>query len=297
VVFIKKTVNKRRSSGKWSSGRSSRHQNRDRIGFFGPSGTFTEEAALRVWGKLISFDTIPEVFEAVYEGKVDMGVVPIENSIEGSVGITLDLLAHDYDLKIKKEIIVSISHNLLLNFNTDVEDVKIVYSHSQALSQCRNFIEGMGVVIHATPSTSAAAELITGKKEAAAIGTKRAAEIYGLKIAAQDIQDYKNNRTRFVVLNQEDHSLTGRDKTSLMFSLLEDKPGGLYQILEEFAVRNVNLTKIESRPSKNKLGSYIFFVDFEGHRDDPDIGNILNIIKSKVEYIKILGSYPKEGDD
>lgn len=267
------------------------------MGFFGPSGTFTEEAALMVGGRLISFDTIPEVFEAVYRDKVDMGVVPIENSIEGSVGITLDLLAHDYNLKIKREIIVPISHNLLLNPDTDLGDVEVVYSHSQALSQCRKFIEGMGVVTRATPSTSAAAELITGKKKAAAIGTKRAAEIYGLKIAAQDIQDYENNRTRFVVLDQEDHPLTGRDKTSVMFFLVEDKPGGLYEILGEFAVRKVNLTKIESRPSKDKLGSYIFFVDFEGHRDDQDIGNILNIIKSKVEYIKILGSYPREGDD
>lgn len=252
---------------------------------------------MRMGKKLVAFDTIPEVFEAVYNGKVDMGVVPIENSIEGSVGITLDLLAHNYDLKIKREIIISISHNLLVNPEAIRGDVQIVYSHSQALSQCRKFIEGMGVVTQGTPSTSAAAELIKGKKEAAAIGTKRAAEIYGLKVAAQDIQDYKNNRTRFVVLDQEDNPPIGRDKTSLVFSLLEDKPGGLYQILEEFAVRNVNLTKIESRPSKDKLGNYIFFVDFEGHRADPDIGNILNIIKSKVDYIKILGSYPREGDD
>ncbi|MFY9638898.1 MAG: prephenate dehydratase [Methanobacterium sp.] len=246
---------------------------------------------------LIAFDSILDVLEAVEKGEVNVGVVPIENSIEGPVGLTLDLMVHDYNLKIKREIIIPISHNLLINPDAEIDDIKIVYSHIQALSQCRKFIQAMGVVVNSTPSTSAAAEMVKGKKNSAAIGTRRAAEIYGLKIAAKDIQDYENNVTRFIVIDKNDHERTGNDKTSIVFSILEDKPGGLYEILEVFAKNNINLTKIESRPSKEKLGSYIFFVDFEGHRTDKQIGNILNIIRSKLEYIKVLGSYPTEGED
>ncbi len=270
---------------------------RVKIGFFGPSGSFTEEAALTLKGDFMPFYTIPEVFDAVSQDKVDIGVVPIENSIEGSVGITLDLLAHDYDLKIKNEIILPISHNLLVNSNMTLDDIKIIYSHPQALSQCRKFIESLDIVTRSAASTSAAAELILGKKHAAAISTVRAAQIYGLDIAVNNIQDYKNNLTRFVVINKQDHLKTGNDKTSIVFSLPKDSAGGLYEILGEFARENVNLTKIESRPSKEKLGRYIFFVDLEGHREDREIRNILNIIKSKVGYIKILGSYPEEGYD
>ncbi len=268
-----------------------------KIGFFGPRGTFTEEAASTIGDHLIPFDSILEVLDAVEEDEVDIGVVPIENSIEGPVGVTLDLLVHDYDLKIKMEIIIPISHNLLINHDANIEDIKFVYSHIQALSQCRKFIEKLGVVVTSTSSTSAAAEMVKGKKNSAAIGTKRAGEIYGLKIAASNIQDYKNNVTRFVVINKIDNEPTGNDKTSIVFSIMDDKPGRLYKILEVFADNNINLTKIESRPSKEKLGSYIFFVDFEGHREDKKIGNILNNIRSNLGYIKVLGSYPTEGED
>lgn len=274
-----------------------KNHNPIKIGFFGPSGSFTEEAALTVKGDHISFNTITEVFEAVSQDQVDSGVVPIENSIEGSVGLTLDLLAHEHDLMIKKEIILPISHNLLVNPGTSPEDIEVVYSHPQALSQCRKFIENLGVETQPTPSTSAAAEWIIGKGHAAAISTRRAAQIYSLEIAASNIQDYENNLTRFVIIGKFDHARTGEDKTSIIFSLQRDKPGGLYEILGEFAKKNINLTKIESRPSKEKLGKYIFFVDLEGHREDGEIGNILNMIKSKVGYIKILGSYPNEGYD
>ncbi len=268
-----------------------------KIGFLGPVGTFTEEAAALVGNNLVAFDTILQVLDAVEKNEVDVGVVPIENSIEGPVGITLDLLVHDYDLKIKREIIIPISHNLLINPKTNINNIKFVNSHMQALSQCRNFIESLNVVVNATPSTSAAAEMVKGNNNSAAIGTKRAAEIYGLKIVETDIQDYKNNVTRFVVISKKDHRRTGNDKTSIVFSIVEDKPGGLYEILGLFADNNINLTKIESRPSKEKLGNYIFFVDLEGHRTDELIRYILNIIRSKVGYIKVLGSYPKEGED
>ncbi len=268
-----------------------------KIGYFGPAGTFTEEAASTLEGELVPYDTIPEVFEAVHTGEVDQGVVPIENSIEGSVGVTLDLLAHQYLLKIKGEIILPINHNLLINPDSELGDVEIVYSHYQPLSQCRMFLEKMGVRTQAASSTAAAAEMILGNRKAAAIGTRRAAQLYGLKIAAEDIQDHKNNMTRFVVIDQEDHTPTGKDKTSVVLCLSNDRPGGLYDILGEFASDNINLTKIESRPSKERLGSYIFFVDMEGHHRDIKIMNVINRIQSKVGYIKILGSYPQEGDD
>lgn len=272
------------------------------IGFLGPSGSYAEEAASKIKGELVAFCSIMEVIDAVDQDIVDIGVVPIENSIEGPVGVTLDLLANDYDLKIKKEIILPISHNLLLNDESNLEDIEIIYSHAQALSQCRKFIEKIGANPVATSSTSAAAEIVKGKKNAAAIGNRRAAEIYGLKIAAENIQDFENNLTRFVVINKEDHIPTGHDKTSVVFSLIEDRPGGLYDVLGEFAKRNINLTKIESRPSKKKLGTYIFFIDFEGHREDNEVANILNQIKintmkTKISYIKLLGSYPIEEND
>lgn len=268
-----------------------------KIGFLGPPGTYAEEAASQIEGKLMPFDSIMEVLDAVEHGIVDVGVVPIENSIEGPVGVTLDLLAHDYDLNVTDEIILPISHNLLLNEGSSIEDVDTVYSHVQALSQCRKFIEKMGAKPVATPSTSYAAEMVKGKKNAAAIGTKRAGELYGLKIAAQDIEDYGDNSTRFVVISKHDHAPTGHDKTSVVFSLIEDRPGGLYDVLGAFCKCNINLTKIESRPSKKKLGNYIFFVDFEGHREDKEVKNILNTIKDKISYVKILGSYPIRGDD
>ncbi|MBU4534722.1 MAG: prephenate dehydratase [Euryarchaeota archaeon] len=267
------------------------------LAFFGPKGTFTEEAAATLKGDLIAYDSIIEVLDAVKNKKVDKGVVPIENSIEGPVGVTLDLLAQDYDLKIEKEIILSVSHNLLANPGTSIKDIKSVYSHSQALSQCRSFLENLNMITHSTSSTAAAAKFIKGQKNAGAIGTNRAADLYGLEIIARDIQDFDNNMTRFIVLSQKQQPPTGNDKTSIVFSLSKDCPGGLYDILGLFARENINLTKIESRPSKKGLGKYIFFIDFEGHCDDSKVENILNTIKNKTPFIKSLGSYPTYGED
>jgi prephenate dehydratase len=268
-----------------------------KIGFLGPSGSYAEEAASRIEGKIVPFDSIMEVMEALEQNKINIGVVPIENSIEGSVGVTLDLLVHDYDLKIIGEIILPIKHKLLLNKDTSIGEVTTVYSHIQALSQCRKFIEKMNVNPVATSSTSMAAEMVKSQKCTAAIGTKKAAELYNLKIIANNIQDYDENLTRFVVIGKDFHEFTGNDKTSIAFSLYEDRPGGLYDVLGIFAKCNVNLTKIESRPSKKKLGKYIFFIDFQGHINKNEVKNILNNIKNKVSYVKILGSYPMEGDD
>lgn len=263
------------------------------IAYLGPRGTFTEEAALEVGDRLVACDSILEVLRAVDSGRVDMGVVPIENSIEGPVGVTLDLLAGEYDLCIKGEIIIRVRHNLLVNRDARMEDIREVYSHPQSLAQCRRFIEEAGLITHSTPSTAAAAMMIRGRKELAAIGTRRAAELYGLEVLAVNIQDHDPNFTRFIVLAAEDHEPTGQDKTSIVFSLAEDRPGGLYEVLGFFAEAGINLTKIESRPSKLGLGRYIFFIDFEGHRKDETVAGILSKISQKTPFMKILGSYPE----
>jgi len=233
---------------------------------------------------------------SVVNGKCSKGIVPIENSIEGPVGLTLDLLAHKIDLVIEKEIVIPISHNLLICKDIygaeGIGDIIDVYSHSQALAQCQNYLENHNMKTHFTLSTAAAAESIKGQKGVAAIGTLKAAEIYGLKPIDKNIQDIKNNQTRFIILSKNLTKITGHDKTSLLFSLFDDNPGGLYEILGVFAKSNVNLTKIESRPSKEGLGKYIFFIDLEGHQDDEKIKNILNILKEKTSFLKILGSYP-----
>lgn len=268
--------------------------NLDIVAYFGPAGTFTEEAASSLNGNLIAFDSIIEVLEAVTTGKAQKGVVPIENSIEGPVGVTLDLLAQDYDLNIEEEIILSISHNLMVNKGVKLEEIDSVYSHAQPLAQCRIFLEKLGITTHSTSSTAAAAKFIKGKKTAAAIGNKRAAELYGLDIIKSDIQDFENNRTRFIVLGMDKPAFTGNDKTSIVFSLFEDRPGGLYEILGYFADKNINLTKIESRPSKKGLGKYIFFIDFEGHYEDKIVKNILDTISENTPFLKLLGSYPNQ---
>jgi prephenate dehydratase len=264
------------------------------VAYFGPAGTFTEEAASRLNGDLIAFDSIIEVLEAVKTGKAQKGVVPIENSIEGPVGVTLDLLAQDYDLKIEKEIILPISHNLMVNKGITLDKIDSVYSHAQPLAQCRIFLEKLGLITHSTSSTAAAAKFIQGKNNAAAIGNRRAAELYNLNIIQTDIQDFENNRTRFIVLGNNESLPTDNDKTSIVFSLYEDLPGGLYGILGYFAVENINLTKIESRPSKKGLGKYIFFIDFEGHYQDKVIMNILDTIRKNTPFLKLLGSYPRQ---
>lgn len=230
--------------------------------------------------------------KSVEEGVNSKGVVPIENSIEGPVGLTLDLLVHEFDLKIEQEIILSINHNLLSKNQTTIEDIQDVYSHSQALAQCQNYLEKRNMKAHFTLSTAAAAKSIGEIENAAAIGTLKVAELYDLKVIDRNIQDVDNNKTRFVVLSKNDHGLTGNDKTSILFSLFDDNPGGLHEILGVFAKNNINLTKIESRPSKEGLGKYIFFVDFEGHQSEKKVKNILNIIKTKTSFTKVLGSYP-----
>ena len=231
--------------------------------------------------------------DSVANDETSFGIIPIENSIEGPVGITLDSLAHKYDLKIFQEIIIPINQNLIVNPGTKMEDIEDVYSHAQAISQCQEFIQENRIQPHYAVSTARAAKDIRGFKNKAAIGNRVAAELYGLEILKANIQDTDNNETRFVVISKEDHEPTGSDKTSIIFSIYEDRPGGLYKILGIFQRHEINLTKIESRPSKKGLGKYLFFVDFNGHKDDEIIQEILREVEDNTYFLKVLGSYPE----
>ncbi len=269
-----------------------------RIAYLGPAGTFTEEAAL-VYdesAQLIPFPSVPAVAVAVDSGMAEEGVVAIENSIEGSVTDTLDLLIHESGVLIKKELVLPIEHQLLVKPGTEASEVKVIFSHPQALAQCRHFIERCfpkAEVVAALSTAAAVEEMMACEHPAAAIGTRRATQLYGTETLAHSIQDQASNVTRFVVLAPMDHTPTGCDKTSLCFSFAEDRPGVLCEVLQEFAQRNINLAKVESRPSKESLGKYIFLVDLEGHREDPAVSEALARVREKTALFKILGSYPR----
>lgn len=284
-----------------------------KVGFLGPEGTFCEEASniylKRVPGKieLIPYTTIHDLLYAADRGRIAEAITPIENSIEGTVGIVTDMLVKDVNLLIKQEIVIPIYHYLIAQKGIRLSEVTDIISHPQALDQCKDFIRKNlpKVKLHLAYSTSDAVRQVAislGEKIIAhgrikgnvfaAIGTKTSAKLYGLKVLASKI-NAKENQTRFVVLAKKDHARTGKDKTSIIFSILKDRPGGLHDILEVFAVRNINLTKIESRPSKKALGDYYFFADMEGHRKDKKVAEALKDIKKQASFLKVLGSYPK----
>lgn len=241
---------------------------------------------------LLTCDSINHVMDAVISGKCSKGVVPIENSIEGSVNITLDLLVHSYDLLIEKEIIFPINHNLLAPKGVQLEDITDVFSHPQALAQCHNYLIKHNIKPHQTLSTAAASKKISNIEHSASIGTLKSAELYGLNVLEKNIQDVDNNETRFVVISNHDSRPSSNDKTSIVFSLYDDKPGGLYEILSIFANNHINLSKIESRPSKQGLGKYIFFIDLYGHRKNDKICRVLDKVSKNTSFFKVLGSYP-----
>ena len=269
-----------------------------RIAFLGPVGTYTEEAALQYdsTADLQPFPTINAVGLAVSSGMTDQGVVPIEDSIEGSVNFTLDLLIRQSGLSIYNEIVLPIEHYLLARPGTRAPDVEVIYSHPQALAQCREFLERCfpQATQEASLSTAAAVtDMQESRVPAAAISPKRAADLYDVTIIGQDIQDNHNNVTRFVVLDKVDHPMTGNDKTSICFSFKQDAPGSLYGALGEFAQRHINLAKIESRPNKEALGQYIFLIDCIGHREDSGVKEALAALDGTSNMLKVLGSYPR----
>jgi chorismate mutase/prephenate dehydratase len=267
-----------------------------KVAFQGERGAYSESAGYTFFGnaaKVKPCRDLTEVFESVDEQEVPVGVVPVENSLEGSVNQTYDLFL-THNLKVSGEIIIRISHCLIANPNTSLETVKTVYSHPQALAQCRSFLERLGSDLIPTYDTAGSVKMLKekGLKDAAAIASEKAAEIYGMKILAREIEDTPTNYTRFFVISKNDAPSTGRDKTSIIFAATHT-PGALYHALGEFAKRDINLTKIESRPTRQKPWEYNFYLDFEGHRTEENCAAALKALEKSALFIKILGSYPR----
>jgi chorismate mutase/prephenate dehydratase len=267
-----------------------------RVSFLGPRATFTHLACLQHFGRSSQF--IPEknirsVFEGVERERVDYGVIPIENSTEGVIAHTLDLLM-ECDVTISEEIMIEISLDLLSR-SKSLDDIRRVYSHPHAIAQCRNWLEDRleDAEIIDMPSTAKAAEIAATEPHSGAVASSYAAKLYDLNVLERRIQDVPHNYTRFLVIGKKDEAPTGRDKTSLMFSLGKDNVGALYKALKPFAENGVNLTKIESRPCKGKPWEYIFFVDLEGHHRDEKLVAVLEVFREGCSDLKLLGSYPQ----
>jgi chorismate mutase/prephenate dehydratase len=267
------------------------------VAHLGPRGTFCEQAAKKKFPSakytLAPYPSISDVFKAVKSEEADYGVVPVENSLDGSVHLTLDLLL-DSDLMVCRELEHRIIHNLISKPGTKLETIRIVMSHPQALAQCRLFLEKNlpRAELREVNSTAKAVELIKHTDNAGAIGTGAAAKNNRMEIMARGIEDDPHNFTRFFVLSKEDSPPTGRDKTSLIFSA-KDVPGSLHKILSFFAIRDINLTKIESRPERGKPWKYIFYLDFEGHRTEDKGLAALEDMEKQCIFVKVLGSYPR----
>ena len=265
-----------------------------KVSLLGPRGTFSEKVALEFFGEedLVYRGDINDIFNDVVSGSSHYGIVPIENSLEGSIVLTLELFLK-LDLMIYGEVVIDIRHSLLGLEDSTLEDIEKVISHPHALAQCKGFIGKLGLRTKNCLSTAEAArEVFRGKlRSAAAIAPRRAAELYGLKVLKSSVQDENFNQTRFLVIAKNGNTRTGKDKTSIIFTL-HDKPGALYEVLGAFVKAKINLTKIESRPSRKALGDYVFFVDFEGHLLDARVKRALKELESMVSYMKLLGSYP-----
>ncbi|MDD5447967.1 MAG: prephenate dehydratase [Actinomycetota bacterium] len=270
-----------------------------KVGYLGPKGTFTQEALETYFPSIyegaIPFATVPETLFAIESGEVEKGLVPIENSIEGSVNATLDTLAFETDLLIEEEAILPVRHCLIVRKGVRMEDIQGIISHPHASAQCRRFLlENLpNVPVFAANSTAdAALEVSKADKPLAALATRIAAEIYGLEVLRKDVEDFAHNVTRFVLVGKELSPKTGRDKTSLICFIKENRPGSLLEILTTLASKGVNLTKVESRPTKKALGEYYFLVDAEGHIQDEPLKEAIEELKGKLRKLKFLGSYP-----
>lgn len=274
-----------------------------RVGFLGPIGTFTHGALLAqgdmAQGELVPYASIGDVLLAVATGDVDRGVVPLENAIEGTVSATVDSLIFDHDLLIEREIVMPISLCLLAPSGVSTAQVTEVWSYPHALAQCRNFLGTLGSVpVKVAASTADAARLVAEMgTTAAAVAPTVAAATYSLDILASDIEDHEGNETKFVVVSREViPKATGHDRTTIVCFQDADRPGSLYGILGRFAARDLNLTRLESRPTKKGLGEYCFVIEFEGHISDEVVGDCLVDLQAHLARIKFLGSYPVTGD-
>lgn len=266
-----------------------------RIAYLGPEATFTHQAARQTFGRgarYLAGETISDVFTMVEQGYADRGVAPVENSNEGVVTSTLDLLV-DSDQQIAGEIILPI-RLMLVSKEKTLDTVRTVYSHPHVWGQCRKWLERnlSEANLKDTRSTAEAVTLSAEVAGTAAVGGELTAELYEVPILVEDIGDWEENLTRFLIFSKEASAPTGNDKTSIVLSI-KDRVGALYEILKPFGDNSINLTKIESRPSRKKAWDYVFFVDLEGHRDEPVLRKTLEIVAEFCEDMKILGSYPK----
>ena len=265
-----------------------------RIAYLGPKATYTHMALRRHFGSAVEgipVESIEETFKAVENGKAAYGVVPVENSTEGVVTHTLDRFV-DSQLNIVSEIYMNISH-CLLSKAEGMGDVKKIYAHPQSFSQCRQWLNNnlSGIEKQETSSNSRAAELAAGDPTAAAIAGKVAGGVYDLNILASHIEDNPENMTRFLVIGKSLCEPTDMDKTSLVCSV-NDRPGALHDLLSAFSGRSINMTRIESRPTRKKAWQYLFFIDLEGHASNPAIKTTLEELEETIQYIRVLGSYP-----
>jgi chorismate mutase / prephenate dehydratase len=266
------------------------------VAFQGEIGAYSEEAAFRYFGNSIAVkpcEKLDDVFAAVDRGEVTAGIVPIENSLEGSISRTYDLLLES-DLRVSGETELRVVHCLIANPGATLASIRTVYSHPQALGQCGAFLRHIGKDLVPTYDTAGSVKMIKerGIIDGAAIASSRAAEIYSMNVIAREIEDNPHNFTRFFALGKEDSPRTGNDKTSIVFSV-KHRPGALYELLKELATRKVNLTKIESRPTRQKPWEYNFYLDFEGHREDAGATEALQSLDQYAIFVKVLGSYPK----
>jgi len=268
-----------------------------KIGYLGPEATFSHQAAIKTFGSesvYIPFTTIKDVFNEVETEYIDLGIVPIENSSEGIIGPTLDLL-FEYNLNIIDEVYIEVIHNLLSK-ESDIKKIKVLYVHPQAYGQCRTFIENnfKNIKIIETTSTAESARLASKKRKSAAIASKIASELYKLNILAEDIQDTKDNYTRFLVISKKALNFFRKGvnyKTSIICGI-KDRPGALFNLIKPFNDYKINMTKIESHPTKRKPWEYLFFIDFEGDISNKKIIKALKVVEKNSTFLKILGSYP-----
>jgi len=269
-------------------------ERRLRIGYLGPSGSFSHTAAMLKFGQSVEYEPLADIrsiFDEVSKGHCDLGLVPIENTTGGGVIETLDALI-DSDVRVCSEVLMTIHHNLLANCS--LEQIEKIYSKPEVFAQCRNWLSATfkEAKTIAVASTAKAAQMVADESGAAAIGSRVAAEVYGLRVVCENIEDIANNITRFLVVGREDAKPTGDDKTAILFSTAH-KAGALADVLEVFKKYNINLTNIESRPSKKRQWEYYFFVDFVGHRTDEQVQKGLEEARKHCLQLSILGSFPR----
>jgi prephenate dehydratase len=271
-----------------------------RVGYLGPEGSFSHEAVTTLSDvEPVAVETIPDLLAGVASGELDRALVPLENAIEGTVSATIDGLVFDHDLFIENELVLPIHLHLLARDGTALGEVTTVYSYVHALAQCRAYLTGLGVATVQTTSTSQAARQVAEASAPwAAVGSALAGTLFGLVPVARDVEDHPDNATRFVLVGRDEVAApTGHDRTTIVCFQDADRPGSLYAILGRFAARDINLTKLESRPTKRGLGDYCFVIEFEGHVADDLVADCLADLQAHLAHVKFLGSYPVTGED